>query len=64
MKQIAQLWRSLTNPPHARELACRELEDAQRMLLQYQSNQEYCTAMVQYHSDRIARLNQYLKTQP
>lgn len=61
MKRLAQLWYSLTNPPLANELACRELEEAQRQLLYYQSNQEYCTAMVQRESDRIARLTKYLR---
>jgi hypothetical protein len=62
MKALTEIWRNAFTPPTAKELACRELADAQRMLLHYQSHQEFCTAMVQYESDRIARLQHYLSS--
>ena len=46
--------------PSAIQLAQRELEDAQRQLLQAQSGAEYATRMVQYHQDRVARLKRLL----
>jgi hypothetical protein len=42
--------------PTATDLAQRELNEAQRNLLDAQSSKEYAEAMVQYHQTRIARL--------
>lgn len=42
--------------PSAATLAQRELEEAQRELLQAQSSAEYAANLVQYHRARIARL--------
>jgi hypothetical protein len=47
--------------PSARELAAKELETAQRKLLDALSAQEYARRMADYHSDRIKRLTAYLK---
>lgn len=52
LDQILAVFRS----PSADVLAVLELQAARRELLAAQSAQEYATAMVQYHSDRIARL--------
>ncbi len=54
---------NLLNPfktPSAKIMAKRELEEAQRQLLQAQAGAEYASAMVQYHSQRIARLKSML----
>ena len=47
--------------PSAKEMAAKELEMAQRKLLEALSAQEYAKRMADYHSDRIKRLTAYLK---
>jgi len=47
--------------PSAKELAAKELETAQRKLLDALSAQEYARRMSDYHADRIKRLTAYLK---
>ena len=47
--------------PSPKELAQRELEEAQRQLLQAQTNADYSRRMVEYHADRIKRLTAFLK---
>jgi hypothetical protein len=47
--------------PSPKELAAKELEMAQRKLLEALSAQEYAKRMADYHSDRIKRLTTYLK---
>ena len=47
--------------PSAKDLATKELEAAQRRLLDALSAQEYARRMADYHADRIKRLTTYLK---
>ena len=47
--------------PSAKELAAKELETAQRKLLEALSAQEYAKRMADYHPDRIKRLTTYLR---
>ena len=47
--------------PSAKELAAKELEMAQRKLLEALSAQEYAKRMADYHQDRIKRLSTYLR---
>jgi len=47
--------------PSAKELAAKELAEAQRKLLDALSGMEYAKRMADYHSDRIKRLTAYLK---
>lgn len=54
---IKNYWRL----PSPKELAAKELETAQRNLLDALSAQEYAKRMADYHSDRIKRLTAYLK---
>lgn len=49
--------------PSAELMAQRELEEAERQLLNAQASMEYATALVQYHTTRIARLNRLLSCQ-
>jgi hypothetical protein len=56
MKYLINLFRT----PSAAVLAQRELEDAKRELLHYQSIQECSKRMSEYQSDRIRRLTSYL----
>ncbi len=46
--------------PSPRELAQREMEDAQRELLGAQSAADYARRMSEYHADRIRRLTVFL----
>ena len=46
--------------PSPRELAQREMEDAQRDLLAAQSAADYARRMSEYHADRIRRLTVFL----
>ena len=42
------------------ELAAKELDEAKRELLVTQSGKDYATRMVEYHQDRIKRLNAFI----
>ena len=57
INHIKEYWRL----PSAKEIAAKELESAQRKLLDALSAQEYARRMADYHSDRIKRLTAYLK---
>jgi len=46
--------------PSAEVLALKELEEAERSLLEAQTSQEYSKRMAEYHNDRIKRLTAYL----
>ena len=52
--------REIFQTPSADILAFRELEQAQRSLLEAQTSQEYAKRMAEYHNDRIKRLTAYL----
>ena len=54
-------WFLCLGKPSAATLAQRELEDAQRALLEAQSGREYAHAMCQYHEARVQRLRVYLQ---
>ena len=56
MKKLKQLF----SPPSAKELAARELANAERSLLEAQTAAEYARSMVAYHTERIERLRAYL----
>lgn len=49
----------VTRAPSAKAIALRELEAAQRSLLEAHSAVEFSTAMVSYHTKRVARLIEY-----
>jgi hypothetical protein len=59
LKDLIEMFRK----PSAKVLAQRELEEAQRQLLQAQSAQEWAASQVTYHTTRIARLK-HITTQP
>ena len=46
--------------PSALELAARELDEAERSLLEAQTAKEYAEAMCMYHGERIDRLQRYI----
>lgn len=47
--------------PSPLELAAKELDMAERGLLEAQSAREYADAMVTYHGERIDRLRRYIR---
>jgi len=51
----------LFQQPDARELAAKELAQAEHSLLEAQSAAEYARSMVVYHRERIERLRSYLE---
>lgn len=53
--------RAVFMPPSAKVLALRELEDAERKLLEAQTGREYADSMCKYHEARIRRLTAYLR---
>lgn len=56
------MFRKLINvafPPDAGAMARRELLEARLSLLEAQSGLEFSTAMVEYHTKRVARLDAF-----
>lgn len=45
------------------EIATKELQEAQEKLLEAQTGLEYAKAMVEYNTNRVARLQEYIKAQ-
>ena len=57
MNAIKKLFRM----PGAKELAAKELAEAERQKLSAETAKEYATQMVAYHDSRIQRLRAYLR---
>jgi hypothetical protein len=57
-KMMLELFRK----PNAKEVAQRELDEAQRELLAYHTRVEYDKAMVGYLETKIKRLQGYVRT--
>jgi hypothetical protein len=55
------LYQVIFRTPTPFELATKELEEARRSKLAAESAWEYAKAMVNYHADRIERLEQYVR---
>jgi hypothetical protein len=55
-KELVEMFRK----PSVLVVAQRELEDAQRGLLEAQSQQEYSRRIAEYQADRVKRLRVYL----
>lgn len=60
LHKIKNFMKSIFRTPTADELAVNELEDAKRQLLAMQTALDYSKRMVDYHQDRIKRLNAYI----
>lgn len=56
--------KALLNPPTAREMALKEKQEAERLLLQAQTAKEFATQMEVYHAGRVKRLTEYLGILP
>jgi hypothetical protein len=61
MNSIKRLWLLLTNPPPAKTLAAKELENAKRGYLENKTHAEYYTTLCSFENQRIARLEKYLE---
>ncbi|CAB4130131.1 hypothetical protein UFOVP116_285 [uncultured Caudovirales phage] len=61
IKNIFADFKKTFQKPSAVALAQQELEDAERSLLEALSSAEYAKRIGEYHSDRIKRLNHYLR---
>jgi hypothetical protein len=61
MKELFLMLMNVCKKPSVVMLATKELEEAQKQLLQAQSSYEYAKRMADYHSDRIARLSAFLR---
>lgn len=57
IKETVNIFRT----PSALELAVKELDQAERSLLEAHSAREYADAMVMYHTERIDRLRRYIR---
>jgi len=62
MNKIRTLWQFVTNPPKARVLAVRELEDAKRSYLVNKTQAEYYAVLCEFETQRINRLEKYIKS--
>ena len=63
MNYTANNFREIFKTPTAQQLALRELQESERLLLEAQSQREYCEAMTSYYQKKISRLQNYLKPQ-
>jgi fido (protein-threonine AMPylation protein) len=63
MNKLKELWLTFTNPPSAKVLALRELENAKRAYLESKTHQEYYDAQVDFERIRITRLEAYLRAE-
>lgn len=61
MNAIKRLWLSIVNPPAAKVLAGRELENAKRNYLEHKTHAEYYSTLCSFEMQRIKRLEQYLE---
>ena len=62
MEKIKQLWVLITYRPKAKDLAVRELEDAKRSYLINKTNAEYYAVLCEFETQRINRLEKYIKS--
>ena len=62
MEKIKQLWLLITYRPKAKDLAVKELEDAKRSYLINKTNAEYYAVLCEFETQRINRLEKYIKS--
>jgi len=61
MNAIKRIWLAVTNPPSAKSLAAKELENARRSYLENKTHQEFYASQVTFELGRITRLEKYLE---
>ena len=64
MNAIKRIWLAVTNPPAAKTLAAKELENAKRSFLEHKTHAEYYSTLCSFETQRIARLEKYLEPLP
>ena len=64
MNAIKRIWLAVTNPPAAKTLAAKELENARRSYLEHKTHAEYYSTLCSFETQRIARLEKYLEPLP
>lgn len=61
LNKLKEQMKSIFKTPTAVELAIDELAEAKRELLRSQTALDYSKHMVNYHTDRIIRLSEYIE---
>ena len=61
MNALKRIWLAITNPPSAKALATKELENAKRSYLENKTHAEYYATLCSFENQRIARLEKYLE---
>ena len=61
MKLFQFIWALYAPPPSPESIALRELEESRRELLAALTAQDYATALIDFHTNRIKRLSWFLK---
>jgi hypothetical protein len=61
LTQITKTIKTMYSKPNAQAIARKQLEEAQRQLLVYQSQTEYSQQMVKYYQASITRLSAYVR---
>ena len=64
MNALKRIWLAVTNPPAAKTLAAKELENARRSYLEHKTHAEYYSTLCSFETQRIARLEKYLEPSP
>jgi len=64
MNALKRIWLILVNPPSAKTLAAKELENARRSYLEHKTHAEYYSTLCSFETQRIARLEKYLEPSP
>ena len=64
MNAIKRIWLIIVNPPSAKTLAAKELENARRSYLEHKTHAEYYSTLCSFETQRIARLEKYLEPSP
>jgi hypothetical protein len=64
MNALKRVWLAVTNPPSAKTLAAKELENAKRSYLEHKTHAEYYATLCSFENQRIARLEKYLDPEP
>jgi hypothetical protein len=62
MNALKRFWMSLTSPSSAGALARKELESAKRSYLENKTHAEYYDTLCLFETQRIARLEKYIKS--
>ena len=61
MNMLKRFWMLLTNPPSAKSIAIKELENAKRSYLEHKTHAEYYQNLCTFETQRITRLEKYLE---